>query len=176
MDFYQRNIINGLTTYNLINITQSKPCGMSYFWYIFFIFIGIAQLYKIYINSRCIYKSFTIRKLISSRYSLSTEECDIKYRKLDPAINFEDKNITFKSNEFGHISNDFKLKLPTQEEIEAAQQYDDKIFNINNISDIQGNYYSNNELKNDTNENNNEIINSELNNSLKTGLLPSSTL
>jgi len=70
-------IIDGLTSYNLINITDSNSCDMPVFWLIFFSLIGIDQIYKMYINSKCIYKSFTIRKIISSRYKLTTEECDI---------------------------------------------------------------------------------------------------
>ena len=104
MDFFQINTIDGLTSYNLINITESNPCGMSVFWFILFSLMGIVQIYKSYINSKCIYKSFTIRKIISSRYSLTTEECNIKYKRLDPSISFEDENINLKTNEFGYIS------------------------------------------------------------------------
>ena len=133
MDFYVNNIIEGLTNYNLINITDSNPCGMSVFWYVFFTICGIVQLYKIYVNSKCVYKSFTIRKLISSRYSLTTEECDYKYKRVDPAISFEDQNINLPPNEIGYVSTDFEQNLPTQEELELAQQYNDKVYNINDF-------------------------------------------
>ena len=113
MDFFQNNIISGLTNYNLINITKDNPCGMSLF----------------YINSKCIYKSFTIRKLISSRYSLNTEECDNKYDKFDPVISFQDERITLPSDFISYISKNLEQKLPTQEDIESAQQYQDKVFN-----------------------------------------------
>ena len=46
-DIFVNNIIEGLTSYNLINITESNPCGMSVFWYVFFTLCGIVQLYKI---------------------------------------------------------------------------------------------------------------------------------
>jgi hypothetical protein len=167
MDFHVNNIIDGLTSYNLINITDSNPCGMSVFWLIFFSLIGIAQIYKMYINSKCIYKSFTIRKIISSRFKLTTEECDIKYKKVDPVISYEDLNIKLKTNEFGHISDDFDLKLPTQEEIESAQQYKDKVFIISDTKEIGANL----EIKNVI-DNNNDEIHSELDNNLKTGLIP----
>ena len=133
-DIFVYNIVEGLTSYNLINITNNNPCGMSVFWYIIFIFMGIVQLYKIYINSRCVYKSFTVRKLISSRYSLTTEESDIKYRKFNPSISFEEENYNFTTNEIGYISNDVVQNLPTQEEIERAQQYNDKVFNVYNFT------------------------------------------
>ena len=133
-DIFVYNIVEGLTSYNLINITDNNPCGMSVFWYIIFIFMGIVQLYKIYINSRCVYKSFTVRKLISSRYSLTTEESDIKYRKFNPSISFEEENYNFTTNEIGYISNDVVQNLPTQEEIERAQQYNDKVFNVYNYT------------------------------------------
>ncbi len=106
---------------------------MSVFWYVFFTICGIVQLYKIYVNSKCVYKSFTIRKLISSRYSLTTEECDYKYKRVDPAISFEDQNINLPPNEIGYVSTDFEQNLPTQEELELAQQYNDKVFNINDF-------------------------------------------
>ena len=130
-DIYVNNIIEGLTSYNLINITENDPCGMSVFWYIFFTLCGIVQLYKIYVNSKCVYKSFTIRKLISSRYSLTTEECDLKYKKVDPIISFEEEKINFSTNEIGYVSNEIEQNLPSQEEIESAQQYKDKVYNIN---------------------------------------------
>ena len=130
MDFMQKEIIEGLTTYNLINITENNPCGMSILWYIFFLFIGFAQIYKIYINSKCIYKSFKLRKIISTRYDLSTEECDIKYKKFDPVIDFEDETIQISKDKIANISNDFEQKLPTQEEIENAQKYNDKVFDF----------------------------------------------
>ena len=168
MDFFQNNIIEGLTSYNLINITENNPCGMSVFWYIFFSLIGIVQIYKIYINSKCIYKSFTIRKIISSRYSLTTEECDIKYKKVDPVISFEEEKIKFPTNEIGYISSDFEQKLPTQEEIEFAQKYNDKVFNIVNHKEDALNI----EFKNDSNEDNNSDNNYEDNNSLKIDLIP----
>ena len=133
-DIFVYNIVEGLTSYNLINITDNNPCGMSVFWYIIFIFMGIVQLYKIYINSRCVYKSFTVRKLISSRYSLTTEESDKKYRKFNPSISYEEENYNFTTNEIGYISNDVVQNLPTQEEIERAQQYNDKVFNVYNYT------------------------------------------
>ena len=102
---------------------------MNLFWYIFFTFAGFVQIYKAYINSKCIYKSFTIRKLISSRYSLNTEECDNKYDKFDPVISFQDERITLPSDFISYISKNLEQKLPTQEDIESAQQYQDKVFN-----------------------------------------------
>jgi len=104
---------------------------MSVFWYVFFTLCGIVQLYKIYVNSKCVYKSFTIRKLISSRYSLTTEECDLKYKRVDPVISFEEGKVNFTTNEIGYVSNEVEQNLPTQEEIELAQQYSDKVYNIN---------------------------------------------
>ena len=119
-----------------------------------------------YINSKCIYKSFTIRKIISSRYKLTTEECNIKYKNVDPVISYEDLNVKLKTNDFGYISNDFNLKLPTQEEIDSAQQYKDKVFIINDTKKNSSNLEFKNAIVN-----NNDDINSELDNSLKIGLI-----
>jgi len=145
-DFYNSNLgfdtytdifvnfsVDGFTEFNLINMSDSDPCGISIFWYIFFTFAGLVQLYKVYINSRCVYKSFTIRKLISTRYSLTNEESNIKYRNVDPIISFEGENINFPINEIGYVSNEIQQNLPTYEEIEFAKQYDDKVFNFNSV-------------------------------------------
>ena len=167
MDFFQNNIISGLTNYNLINITKDNPCGMSLFRYVFFTFAGFAQIYKAYINSKCIYKSFTIRKLISSRYSLNTEECDSKYNKFDPVISFQDERITLPSDFISYISKNLEQKLPTQEDIESAQQYQDKVFNtqIKTGDEIilKENFQGDDE--------NSDEINKENNNNLKNALL-----
>ena len=130
INFFTEEEIDGFTSYNLINITENNPCGMSCFWFIFFTFLGIVQFYKSYIDSRCIHKSFTIKKLISTRYSLSTEECDIKYKNCDPVISFDEEKVQIPSNEFRCTYNSFKKEIPTQEEIENAKQYSDKVFNI----------------------------------------------
>ena len=127
-----QNIIEGFESFNMINITGNNPCGINIFWFIIFNFMGIAQLYKIYINSKCLHKSFTIRKLISSRFNLKTEECGIKYKKFNPVISFDEEKMKINVNEIGYLSEDFNLQLPTQEEIESAQKYQDKVFNIYN--------------------------------------------
>ena len=147
---------------------------MSVFWYVFFTLCGIVQLYKIYVNSKCVYKSFTIRKLISSRYSLTTEECDLKYKRVDPVISFEEGKVNFTTNEIGYVSNEVEQNLPTQEEIELAQQYSDKVYNINDYIGENENKPKgdgvNVELKNAQSQDINEGNNYEDNN-LKTELI-----
>lgn len=125
--------IDGFNEYNLINITENNPCGMSIFWYIFFVLLGVVQIYKSYVNSRCVYKSFTIRKIVSTRYSLTDEESEKKYSNVNPVISYEGEKINFPSNEIGYISSDFQLQIPTEEEIENSQKYKDKIFNSDSI-------------------------------------------
>ena len=164
MDFFQHDIINGLTNYNLISITKDNPCGMSVFWYVIFIFLGIVQLYKAYINSKCIYKGFTLRKLISSRYSLNTPECDSKYEKFDPVISYEDERIKLNPELISYIAKDVEQVLPTQEEIEAAQQYQDKVFNTNIQRDDA--IILNEKFKEDKDNSNDDDNNNNLKNAL----------
>ena len=45
----------------------------------------------------------------------------------------EEEKIGFPSNEIAYVPNEFEQNLPTQEEIEFAQQYNDKIFNVNSV-------------------------------------------
>ena len=118
-----------------------------------------------YINSKSIYKSFTIRKLISTRNSLFSLECDEKYDKLDPVISFGENEINFTSKDISYVSKDFEHKIPTQEEIESAKQYDDKIFKIESKDKKSDNLKM--KFKGAQNDNNNNL---EYN--LEDGLLP----
>ena len=45
-------------------------------------------------------------------------------------IDFEDETIQISKDKIANISNDFEQKLPTQEEIENAQKYNDKVFDF----------------------------------------------
>lgn len=161
------NHIEGLYAFNMINIVENNnPCGISAFWYAFFVIIGFAEIYKFYVKTRCIYKTFTIKKLVSTRYSLNTEECDNKYNQFNPSISFGQENIQIPSNKISSVSEEIELSLPSQEEIESSQQYNDKVFNAfqnNNNGDViilqenSGNIAGNNE---------------EDNINLKTGFIP----
>ena len=168
MDFYRKDDIDGFTSYNLINITDKNPCGMSCFWFIFFTLIGIVQIYKSYIDSRCTHKSFTIKKIISTRYNLSTVECDIKYKNCDPVISYDKEVIQIPSDEFRFTYNSFKLDLPTQEEIDLAKQHSNNVFKIDTCD---GNKF-NMETKTIGNENNINDIDTDSNGNLEEGLLP----
>lgn len=131
MDFIQHNDIPGLTKYNLINIIENNPCGMSFFWFIFFTFIGMAQIYKMYINSKSIYKSFTIRKLISTRNSLFSLECDEKYDKLDPVISFGENEINFTSKDISYVSKILNKKFLLEKKLNLLNNMMIKYLNLN---------------------------------------------
>ena len=111
---------------------------------------------------------------IRSRYSLTTEECDLKYKRVDPVISFEEGKVNFTTNEIGYVSNEVEQNLPTQEEIELAQQYSDKVYNINDYIGENENKAKgdgvNVELKNAQSQDINEGNNYEDNN-LKTELI-----
>lgn len=97
---YQNNNIAGLNKYNLINIFENNPFLMSCFWSIFFIIIGMTQLNKVYINSKCIYKIFTIRKKFWQDIILFTLECVDIYNKFDPDISFGKEKYNFHSKKY----------------------------------------------------------------------------
>jgi hypothetical protein len=67
--------ILGLEKYNLINLRkeESKLFNLIGF-YIFSVFIPLIEFYKIYFNNNCIEQTFKIRKLISTRYDLNSED------------------------------------------------------------------------------------------------------
>lgn len=98
----------------------------------------------------------------------------MKYKRVDPVISFEEGKVNFTTNEIGYVSNEVEQNLPTQEEIELAQQYSDKVYNINDYIGENENKPKgdglNVELKNAQSQDINEGNNYEDNN-LKTELI-----
>ena len=89
---------------------------------LFFTFLTLAEFYKIYYNFSYIIQSYTIRKLISTRYDLNTEENNEKYRNLIPRINLIKSHINFDNNDYNYVNKDIIVKIPTKEEIEEAEK------------------------------------------------------
>ena len=131
MDYYEKRSIPGLIDYNLVCIRDEEPCCINQILYIILIFIPFVEFYKCYINSYCIEQTFTIRKLISTRYDLNQNQ---QYQLFTPSINVPNQQYVFEPNNYNYINNQYPVQTPTQEEINRAAQYNNKIPNYQCVS------------------------------------------
>ena len=65
--------------------------------------------------------------MVSTRYDLNQPEFDQKYQALNPHINLISQTYNYHNEDYNYINNNFKVNLPSQEEVENAAQYQDKI-------------------------------------------------
>ena len=102
---------------------------IGYKWYIFFVLIGIGELYNLYFNSFCFEKTFTIRKLISTRYNLNEGEYIDKYFNLLPSINLGFEKLDFKKEETGFCFKNIEPIQPNSDELNQVSIYSNEIPN-----------------------------------------------
>ena len=127
VDFNETRTIPGLTKYNLIKFGDNDPCYVNYFWFLLFTIITFSEFYKLFFNSFCVYQSYKIRKIVSTRYDLNQPVYQKQYSSLVPQINLINKTYTYEPKEYNYINNIVKVRLPTKEELEKAEKYKDKI-------------------------------------------------
>ena len=73
MSVYEERTLPGFTEYNLILIGDNGSCCVHTCWYIIFTLLTLVQDYKWYVDSKCVHQSFTIIKLVSTRFNLLEE-------------------------------------------------------------------------------------------------------
>ena len=123
MDYRETRTVPGLNNFNLVCIRNEEPCGINICMFILFTILPFAEFYKCYINSYCLDQSFKIRKLISTRYDLNQDQ----YQYLVPSFDVPNQQYAFEPNNYNYINNDYQVNLPTEEEINRASQYKNKI-------------------------------------------------
>ena len=128
-EFSEERKIPGLIHHNLIKMGENEPFLSKYFFFILSTFLALSEFYKLYFNSLCIFQRFKVRKLISTRYDLNQPLYQEKYQPLIPQINLMNKTYDYKPQEYNYLNNDYQLNLPTQEELEKAQMFKDKVPN-----------------------------------------------
>ena len=138
-DFYELKTIPGMQNLNLIKIGESESCIANCCCFALFTFLTLAEIYKLYFNSICVYQKFKIRKLISTRYNITEQEFEEKYEKLNPQMNLIQQTYFFEPNEYNYLNNDFQVNLPTEEELQNSEQFKDKVPEYE-ISTGYGNY------------------------------------
>ena len=131
MDYRETRKIPGLNTYNFILIRNEEPCGVNICMFILFTIIPFAELYKCYVNSYCIEQKFSIRKLISTRYDLNQNQ---QYDVMTPSINVPSQQYVFEQANYSYLNNQYTVHKPSQEELNRAAQYQNKIPNYQCVS------------------------------------------
>ena len=126
-DFRQERFIPGLIHHNLIKLGKNEPLLLNYFFFLLATLLTLSELYKLYFNYLCIFQRFKIRKLISTRYDLNQPVFQEKYQPLIPQINLIVQTINFKPQDYNYLNNDIEVNLPTKEELEKAQKYQNKV-------------------------------------------------
>ena len=121
--FREERIISGLGHHNLINMTDKWSCSVNFLLFFFFTILTFSELYKLYVNSFCVYQKFKIRKIVSTRYDLNQPV----YQNLIPKINFITQEFNYQPQDYNYLNTGYEVKLPTKEEIERAKQYQNKI-------------------------------------------------
>lgn len=128
-EFNEKRFIPGLINHNLIKLGNSEPFLSNYFFFMLSNILALSEIYKLYFDSLCIFQRFKIRKLISTRYDLNQPQYTEKYERFNPQINLLIQVFKYEPQDFNYLNNNYQVDLPTEEEIEQAQKYNDKIPN-----------------------------------------------
>ena len=127
MDFTETRDIPGFHTHNLVQIGDFHPSGVSSGLYVLSTFLMVAQFYKRYVDSFCVFQNYKIRKIVSTRYNLLLPDYGQQYAQITPALNLTGTLLTYEPNNVGYCSTDYQVQLPTQEELERAKQYENNV-------------------------------------------------
>ena len=126
-DFNEIKNIPGMKKLNLIKLGETESCIANCCCFVLFTFLTLAEIYKLYFNSLCVYQKFKIRKLVSTRYDITQPEFEEKYEKLNPQMNLIQRTYFFEPNEYNYLNNNFQVNLPTEEELQNSEQFKSKV-------------------------------------------------
>ena len=107
-DFSEKKEIDDLKEYYFLQLGNNNSFLLNNCFFNIFLLLGLAQFYKWYVSSRCMYRSFTINKIISAYRDLSSPENIIKYVNQLPKVKVVENNdmtIESKINNLNKISN-----------------------------------------------------------------------
>jgi hypothetical protein len=133
LDFEEERTINEYSPFSLIKIAERNAPFVSYCLLIFFAFLGIAEVYKIYVNIFCVDQVYTFKKIISTRYNIneSTNENFQKYEEQRPVLTIFKKPS--KVIEYTPAPMVADPQLPCQEELAFARKVSQSGINFGHI-------------------------------------------
>jgi len=129
MDFRETRYIPGMDKHNLVKIGKEEPFSVKIGWYILAVLLTFGQFYKWWVDSFCVFQNFKIRKLVSTRYNLLETQFLNQYQQLNPTLNLVVETFEYKPQDTGYCSSDVQPVLPTQEELQQAEQYKNQVPN-----------------------------------------------
>ena len=131
--FKESRIIPGMISNNLIKLTNNEPCCINTKIYVFFTILALCEFYKLYFDCFCIYQSYRIRKIVSTRYDLNQPI----YQSFVPQLNLLTQKYNYQPEDYNFINNNYKVEVPTARELNIAKKYQDKIpdYNISSGND-----------------------------------------
>ena len=115
--------------HKIIKLTEETPQSITWYYYGIFVVLCFVELYKIYMSYYTVIEYFTIKKLISSRNNLKEED----YKDSIPKLKLFDKEYVYEN--ISKVNNKIKVKIPTQEEIEQANNYLSNKENTNTLNE-----------------------------------------
>ena len=148
--FEKKNIKNSFDSSLLKINNESLPIKFKWQIYLFFVFICLAEIYKIFFFNHVIEKNFIIKKLISSRNKINEEE----YFELNPKIIINNVN-TIQNKNYFYQNEKAKIKPIQEKELEEAKNYEKYILTLQQIKNMEINsnkfdYSYNSQNLNDT--------------------------
>ena len=97
-------------------------------WFTFFILIGLAEPYKWYLKSKYKKQTINIKKIISTRNDLFSDENNQLYQSLNPSIILNNTKYKYKMEDIGANKKNSPPQAANESEIAEAN----KINNLNN--------------------------------------------
>ena len=105
----------------LIKLTNEESCFLQKWVYIIFFILTLDGFYDLYLYFICSKQFFVIKKIVSSRQNVLENP---KYSKFISGYNINEQNVILERNDIGGIDNQIEVKLPTEQEIASAKDYD----------------------------------------------------
>jgi hypothetical protein len=135
-DFREERVIPGMEHHNLVKLLPTEPCMVNYCFFLLFTFLTGAEFFRIYVDSFCVYQKFKVRKIVSTRYDLNMD----RYLAFVPQLNLITNQYQYEQNYYNYKNDSYDVQLPTEEELQQAQQYQNKIpdYQVSNNSGGEG--------------------------------------
>jgi hypothetical protein len=121
--FWETRTIPGMDHHNLIKLVDQEPCTVNMPFFVLFTFLTGAEIFSLYFDTLCVYQKFKVRKLVSTRYDLNQPV----YQTFVPQLDLISNQYEYGAEYFNYLNQGYDLQLPSQEELEAARQYQNKI-------------------------------------------------
>ena len=104
----------------LIKLGEKGSCLANNCAFFLCTLLTLAELYKIYFRSICVYKKYYIRKLVSSRYDITKPEFEDVFKDRNPCIDIKNQAYFYEHNEYTYLNH--KFPKPKKEEINNPEQ------------------------------------------------------